>query len=177
MAKKKPVESKESKPKPKPKPKAKEEWQYEKIASIVGKWAWVILLLDALIYIILGIYYEVVAFQLVQQACAGWPVGLLGPCPAVYTVSATDVWYIVGAIITVIYAVLIVRPRFSNKCAEKDWDYLMNDVVVLGGYRIPWMFIWSILAAIFGQGWGTFHILLPALILPFAGPKPYGCKA
>ena len=126
MAKKKPEEVK----------KSKEEWQYEKIASIVGKWAWVILLLDALIYLILGIVYEVQIAQAAAAFCAAWNP-LLGPCPRIYTPSATDVWYIIGAIITVIFSILIVRPRFSNQCAAKEWDVLMEDVLVVGEYRIP----------------------------------------
>ena len=154
--------------------KSKGEWQYEKIVSIVGKWAWVILLLDALIYIILGIYYEALAAQTIATACAAWPIP---PCPFVYTVSATNIWYIVGAIATVLFAILIVKPRFSNKCAAKEWDVLMDDVLVIGGIRFPWMFIWCIIAAIFGQGWGTFPIVIPALLLIFAGPKPYEWKA
>jgi len=162
MAKKKPEEVK----------KSKEEWQYEKIASIVGKWAWVILLLDALIYIILGIYWEAVAFQLYTSACALVPPGT---CPP-YIVTGTNVWYIIGAIVTVLFSLLIVRPRFSNKCAAKEWDVLMEDVLVVGGFRIPWMFIWCIIAAIFGVGWATFPILIPAILLIFAGPKPYEWK-
>ena len=150
------------------------EWQYEKIVSIVGKWAWVILLLDELIYIILGIYYEALAAQTIARLCAVFPPGT---CPFVYTVSATNVWYIVGAIATVLFSIVIVKPRFSNKCAAKEWDALMDDVLVVGGVRIPWMFIWCLIAAIFGQGWGTFPIVVPALLLIFAGPKPYEWKA
>ena len=165
MAKKKPEEVK----------KSKEEWQYEKITSILGKWAWVILLLDALIYIIIAIAGEIAIAQAVTAFCAAWNP-ILGPCPRIYTPSATDVWYIIGAIITVIFSILIVRPRFSNQCAAKEWDVLMEDVLVVGEYRIPWMFIWCIIAAIFGQGWGTFPILIPAILLIFAGPKPYEWK-
>ncbi len=167
MAKKKPEEVK----------KSKGEWQYEKIVSILGQWAWVILLLDALIYVILGIYYEVVEFQLVQQTCAAWKLAFpTTPCPTLYAATFNNIWYIVGAIVTVLFSLLIVRPRFSNKCAVKEWDALMDDVLVLGGYRIPWMFIWCIIAAIFGVGWATFPILIPAILLIFAGPKPYEWK-
>lgn len=153
--------------------KSKGEWQYDKIVSIIGTWAWVILLLNALIYIILGIYYEALAAQTIAAACAAWP---FPPCPYVHTVSVTNIWYIVGAIATVLFAFIIVKPRFSSKCAAKEWDVLMDDVLVLGGVRIPWMFIWCIIAAIFGVGWGTFPILIPAILLIFAGPKPYEWK-
>jgi len=155
--------------------KSKGTWQYEKIASILGKWAWVILLLDALIYIIIAIAGEIAIAQGVANFCAIWPPAM-GPCPRIYTPSPTDIWYIVGAIITVIFAILIVRPRFSNKCAAKEWDDLIDDVLVVGGIRIPWMFIWSLIAAIFAQGWGTFPILIPAILLIFVGPKPYEWK-
>ena len=148
-------------------------WKYEQVASILGKWAWVILLLDALIYIILGIYFEVDAYQDIVKLCASLP----SPCPWEYEVDATHVWYIVGAVVSAIFAVVIVKPRFSDKCAAKEWDELTDDVLVIGGYRIPWMFIWCLIAAIFGQGWGTFPILVPALFLIFAGPKPYEWKA
>ena len=158
--------------------KSKGEWQYDKIASILGKWAWVILLLDALIYIIIGIYAEVLAYQLVERACAAWRIiNPLIPCPTLYAATFTNIWYIIGAIATVLFAILIVKPRFSSKCAAKEWDVLMDDVLVIGGIRFPWMFIWCIIAAIFGQGWGTFPIVIPALLLIFAGPKPYEWKA
>ena len=157
--------------------KAKGEWQYEKIASILGKWAWVILLLDALIYIILGIYYEVLAYQLVERICAAWRLAFPGtPCSTLYIVTVSNIWYIVGAIATVLFAIMIVKPRFSDKCAAKEWDVLMEDVLVIGGVKIPWMFILSLIAAIFAQGWGTFPILIPAILLIFAGPKPYEWK-
>ena len=165
MAKKKPEVVKES----------KGEWQYEKIASILGKWAWVILILNAVIYLIVGIVTEILAAQTAATLCATYWIGPT-PCPWMYTVGATSVWQIIGAIVTVLFAIIIVKPRFSNKCAAQEWDILMDDVLVVGGVRIPWMFIWCIITAIFGQGWGTFPILIPAILLIFAGPKPYEWK-
>jgi len=158
--------------------KSKGEWQYEKIVSLLGKWAWVVLLINVLIYIILGIYYEVVAFQLVQRACAAWSIAFPGqPCPTLYAATFTNIWYIVGAIVSVLLAILVVKPRFSNRCAKKEWDVLMDEVLVVGGVRIPWMFIWCLIVAIFSQGWGTLTMVVPAILLIFAGPKPYEWKA
>ncbi len=129
----------------------------ESFVTILGKWAQVIVIINGLIYTFWGIY--------------GLIIGLSFP-PLIF-VSPFDIWNIIGGIAVIILAIIIVKPRFSNKCAAKDWDYLLNDVLTLGNLRIPWMLIWGIIIEILGNWWGGLPILIPALLLIFMGPKPY----
>ncbi len=69
------------------------------------------------------------------------------------------------------------KAYFSSKCANKDWDGLYNWVIPLGSIRFPWMLFWGIVVEVLGYGWGGFAIIIPALVLIFAGPKPYEWKA
>ncbi len=130
----------------------------ESFVTILGKWAWVIVIINGLIYLFWGIY--------------GLIVGLSFPPPFTF-VSPFDIWNIISGIAVIILAIIIVKPRFSNKCAAKDWDYLLNDVLTLGNLRIPWMLIWGIIIEILGNLWGGLPILIPAVLLIFMGPKPY----
>ena len=31
-----------------------------------------------------------------------------------------DIWYLIGSIITLIVSIVIIRPKFSKRCGEKD---------------------------------------------------------
>ncbi|MHA1272378.1 MAG: hypothetical protein ACTSQP_05850 [Promethearchaeota archaeon] len=159
----------------KEKPIGNKDWKkYENFVSVIGKWAWLILIIDALIYIIWGIW------GLSWTATAANVASTYGA----YSYVAADIayltalytWYIIGGIILIILAIVIIKRRFSDKCAAKDWDYLLNDVLIIGKYRIPWMLIWGILAAVFGQWWAGFFILLPAILIIFWGPEEYQWK-
>lgn len=130
--------------------------KYESFVSELGKWAWIILLIHGIIYLIWGIF--ILAWDAVLWYWSG---------------TALGVWHIISAVVSFILAIFIIKPRFSDKCASKDWDSLLNDVLVVGKARIPWMLIWGTIVEIFGQWWGGLPILIPALILIFAGPKPY----
>lgn len=159
--------------------KSKGSWQHEKWASILGKWTWVLLLVNALIYIIWPIADIATTYSLWlegKQAYEALPyASLAGPYPA-YPLDAYLIWEIVSAIVLAIFAIAIVRPRFSKLCGEKNWDKLLDDVFVLGSVRIPWMLAWGIIAEIFGQWWGGAPIFIIALVLLFAGPKSYSWK-
>lgn len=136
------VEPKETK-KEEPKGSYNENWKnIESLVQTIGKWAWIIALLNGIFYLILNIVF-------------------------------LDIVDIIFSIITIIIAVVYVKPRFSSKCADKNWDYLYNDVLVLGNIRIPWMLIMGILLEIFGFWWGGAAVLFVAFILLFFGPKPY----
>ncbi len=153
-------------------PKKSKSWQYEKITYILGKWAWVFAILSAIVNLLIAIYGIVLSIQYYQY----W-VSVLGP---LYTqpliISYYDIWNVITSILLLIFALLILRPRFSNKCAQKDWDYLLNDVLLIGSFRLPWMFIWAIIAEILGQWWGGAFIIVPAILLVFFGPKEYKWK-
>ena len=156
-------------------PKKSKSWQYEKITYILGKWAWVFAILSAIVNLLIAIWGVVAAIQVYQywvQYYASYSLTY----PGSLIISYYDIWNIITSIILIIFALLILRPRFSNKCAQKDWDYLLNDVLLIGSFRLPWMFIWAIIAEILGQWWGGAFIIVPAILLVFFGPKEYKWK-
>lgn len=152
MGEEKPAEKPATKPAKKAPAKKSGEWQFASIVSLIGKWAWVIIIVNAIIYLIWGLSsFFVFAF-----------FGIF-----------TSVWYLIGAIIAIVFALLIIKKNFSDKCANQDWDALYNWVLVAGNTRIPWMLIWGIILEVFTVGWGGLAVLIPAILLIFAGPKPY----
>ena len=140
-----------------------EEWQHGDISSQIGKWAWILGFINGLIELIYGIYWLVVEISLSYGGYFG-----------ISFVSFGTIFYIIGAIIMILISLFIIRPKFSKKCAEKDWDALLDWTLNLGGLRLPWMLIWGIILEIFSwYYWGGLAILIPAFLLLFAGPKEY----
>ena len=137
-----------------------EEWKHASLASNIGKWAWIIGIVNGLIGIFWGIY--------------GVSVSLIGWSWLVPVVSWYDVWTIIWGIVLIAISFLVIKPKFSAKCAEMDWDALYGWILNLGNFRLPWMLFWGIFFEIFGwYGWGGLAILIPALLLLFAGPKEF----
>ena len=116
--------------------------------------AWLIGIINGIIYIFWGIYALVV-------------LGYFG------ILYASAIFWIIGGIINILLSLIFVRPRFSTPCKNKDWDALYNDYILLGNFKLPFMILLGILMEIFGYYWGGFAVLIPALILLFAGPKQY----
>jgi hypothetical protein len=123
----------------------------EPIVEVIGTWAWIIVLINGILYLTIGVLGLILSFGFVFD----------------------HIWDIVGAIFTIYLGIYIIRPKFSEKCAERDWDYLLNDVIMVGEIRFPLMLIWSILLFIFGQWWAGAPVLIPAIFLLFMGPQPY----
>jgi len=131
------------------------EWQHASWVSSLGKWAWVIGVLNGIIgilyYVGLSFIYWYYPFYLVSQ-----------------------IWNIILAIIGIAISFLVIKPKFSKPCGEKDWDALYGWVLNLGGFNIPWMLIWGIILVYFGWwSWAAYAVLIPAIVLLFAGPKEY----
>ena len=134
-------------------PPVKPEWQHTSLVSGLGKWAWIAGLINGIIEMIFGIYL----------------LALFGGFG-----SLTGVGYIIGAIILIFVSFAIIKPKFSSKCAEKDWEALYGWTLALGGTKIPWMLIWGIIFTLFSwYYWGGIFVLLPAILLLFTGPRPY----
>ncbi|NVM16416.1 MAG: hypothetical protein HWN80_01780 [Candidatus Lokiarchaeota archaeon] len=132
------------------------EWQHASWVSALGKWAWIIGLINGLI----GIIASLVAII---------SLGIF----AIFGISVF-IWNIIASIIGIAIALLIIRPKFSVPCGKKDWDALYGWVLNLGGTKIPWMFLWGLLLFLFGwYGWGGLAVLIPAVMLIFAGPKEF----
>jgi hypothetical protein len=140
-------------------PQVKPEWQWTSLVSGLGKWAWIVGLINGIIELIIALYN------------IGWGIAL-GPFGA--GLIGTGVWYIIGAIILIFISFAIIRPKYSSKCAEQDWEALYEWTLNLGGTKIPWMLIWGIIFTAFSwYYWGGLFVLLPAFLLIFMGPRPY----
>jgi len=141
-------------------------WKHESIASGMGKWAWIVVLINGIIDVS---YYAWVLFVNIAWN-ATVPAYLRRPL-------FFPIWSMIWGVVIIIIAVSIIKPKFSNKCAAKDWDALYDWVLNLGKLRMPWMLIWGVFITIFGLwGWGGILIIVPACLLLFAGPKEYNWK-
>ncbi|MHA1104331.1 MAG: hypothetical protein ACTSPN_01170 [Promethearchaeota archaeon] len=145
-------------------PQIKQEWQHASLVSGLGKWAWIAGLINGILSLIFGIWLIIVEISLIPY------YELLGIPPSYFG----GVWAIIGAIILIFVSFAIIKPKFSSKCAEKDWEALYGWTLALGGTKIPWMLIWGIIFTIFSwYYWGGIFVLLPAILLLFNGPRPY----
>ena len=139
------------------------EWQHASWVSTLGKWAWIIGLLNGVVGIIVGLMG---LFGGLALNAIWFPIVVYSPLG--------DIWWIIASIVGIALSFLIIRPKFSNPCGAKDWDALYGWVLKLGGLNIPWMFIWGLLLFVFGwYGWAGLAVLIPAVMLIFAGPKEY----
>ncbi len=147
-----------------PQPSTPKTWQFASIVSTLGKWAWIFGLINGIINLIWGIWLISVEISLLPYYQA------LGIAPAYFG----GVWAIIGAIILIFISFAIIRPKFSNKCADQDWEALYSWTLALGNTKIPWMLIWGIIFTIFSwYYWGGIFVLLPAILLIFMGPRTY----
>lgn len=153
------------------------EWKHAGWVSGLGKWAWIILFVLAIFHIIFGIAGSITAIAAWQNLKAAWDIINPGvPYPVAMPIGGL-IWNIIGAAISLIVALFIIRPKFSKPCGEKDWEALYGWTLKLGSLKIPWMFIWGIVYAIFGwYSWPAIFILLPACMIIFAGPRKYEWK-
>jgi hypothetical protein len=129
--------------------------KYEKFISDLGKWAWIIGIISGISFIIWGFYGAAV----VGTFLFGFGIGYF-------------IFMIISGVITILISYAIIKPKFSDKCADKDWDFLLDWVIEMGSFRFPWMLFWFIILEIF-TWWGGIPILIVALFLLFAGPKKY----
>jgi len=136
------------------------EWQHASWVSALGKWAWIVIILIDIIGIIWSLY------TLITLIAWLGVFGLAG--------SGASAWNLFASIIGILLALFVIRPKFSKPCGEKDWDALYGWVLKLGGFKFPWMLIWGLLLFPFGwYGLGALFVLVPAVMLLFAGPKEY----
>jgi len=136
------------------------EWQHASWVSTLGKWAWIAIIVFDIIGLIISIGSIATAI-----AIFGF-YGLIG--------AGVTSWTIFATIIGILISLFVIRPKFSNPCGKKDWDALYGWVLNLGGFKVPWMFIWGLLLFLFGwYGFGGLFVLVPAFMLIFMGPKEY----
>lgn len=131
-----------------------EEWKHEKWVSLLGQWAWLIGIVSGVINILIGIFT-------LPFVIFGW---------------TNPIWMIISGVLEILVCFFFILPKFSIKCSKKDWDYLLNWVLPIGNIRFPWMLLWGLFAALFGYGWGGIAVIIPSLVLLFAGPTKYQWK-
>ena len=134
--------------------KGAEEWQHASWVSFLGMIAWIVGIISGVIQIIVGIATAAIFFF-------AW---------------GTPIWSIISGIIAILISFFIIFPMFSIKCQKKDWDSLLDWVLPIGSIRFPWMLLWGIIPQIFTNWWGGLFVIVPSLVLLFAGPKEYDWK-
>jgi hypothetical protein len=123
---------------------------------ILGKWAWVIGLLNGILGIIYNIYNSYISYVIYRSY------------------FSYNIYEIIFCFSGIIIALLIIRPKFSIPCGEEDVNALYRWGLNLGIVNIPWMLIWGFLLFLFGwYGWGGLLVLIPAVIIIFIGPTEY----
>jgi hypothetical protein len=127
----------------------KTEWKPASWVSELGKWTWLIGIISGIVNVIIGL--------------------TLLP----YDSMGTGIFLIISGIIAILISFAIIKPKVSDKCAQKDWDHFYNWVWKLSGTRIPFVLFWGIILEIFGYGWGGIPVIIVALMLIFFGPKKY----
>lgn len=120
----------------------------ENIVSIVGKYAWILLVIQKFIQF-LGV---ILSFSL---------GGLI--------------WFLVSFAIVGAAVWFFLLP-FAKRCGEKDWHGIKNNVFILGDLRIPKMLAISIGLVIFTNGWGGLLILIAVVLILFIEPEPVQWK-
>ena len=140
-----------------------ENWKHTSLVSTIGKWAWIIVILNGILQIIV---------PLIDYAVRAIAWSLVLPYPLL--IGFTEIWDIISGVIVIVIGFFIIKPQFSAKCVDQDWDGLLDWVLVLGTFRVPWMLIWGIVLLIFDwYFWAAAVILIPAALLLFAGPKEF----
>ncbi|MHA1721200.1 MAG: hypothetical protein ACTSWX_12835 [Promethearchaeota archaeon] len=137
--------------KSKPKTRDDSTWKsLEGIISFVGHFSWIILAIIA-VFMIIG-------------AILGFILGGSGIATGVYNLLSVAI---------MAYLVWTYGKIYSQKSNEKDWSFLVNDVLVLGSLRIPKMLAYGIVICIFTYGTGIILIVAPALLIIFLGPEEF----
>ncbi|MFX1478455.1 MAG: hypothetical protein ACFFCI_10000 [Promethearchaeota archaeon] len=144
-----------------------EEWKHAGWVSWLGKLAWIFILINGIV----GIIWSIV--NIAQIAAWNASLGPLYQIPYPFRLF----WYLVWSIVVIILALVIIRPKFSKPCGEKDWETLYGWYLKLGSLKVPWMFIWGLIFTFFSwYAWGGVFILIPAIMLIWFGPRKYDWK-
>lgn len=123
----------------------------EDVISFIGRYSWIILAFIAVILIILAILSFIAS-------------GIL-----------EGIWNILSVAIMA-YLVWTYGKVYSQKSKEKDWSFLLNDVLVIGSFRIPKMLAYGIVISFFTYGTAVILIVAPALLIMYMGPEEFNWK-
>ena len=120
----------------------------EDIISFLGKFSWIILAIIAIGLIIAAI---------VSFIASGFFAGI---------------WNLIS-VAMMAYLVWTYGKIYAQKCKEKDWSFLVNDVLVIGSFQMPKMLAYGIVISIFTYGTAIILIVAPALLIIFMGPEEF----
>ena len=150
------------------------EWQHASWVSTLGKWAWLLLLLTGVGRIFFELAVAIPAITIWEAGRDAYAILMPGSPYNVLHPIVGLIWPIIGGIISIFVALIVIKPKFSKPCGEKDWEALYGWTLNLGGKNVPWMFIWGIIFTIFGWFYVTgAFVMLPAIMLIWAGPRTY----
>ena len=146
------MQAKKSAKKSAPKTRDDSTWKsLENVIAFVGRFSWIILAIIAFFLIILAI------LNFIGDIIGGGIFKLVGVAIMAYLV------WTYGRI-------------YAQKSKEKDWSFLVNDVLVIGSFRIPKMLAYGLVVCIFSYGFGVILIVLPALLIMYMGPEEFNWK-
>ena len=132
-------------------PKTRDEstWKsLEDVISFLGKFSWIILAIIAIGLIIVAIFSFIA-----DGIFAG-------------------IWNLLSVAVMA-YLVWTYGKIYAQKSKEKDWSFLVNDVLVIGSFRIPKMLAYGIVISIFTYGTAIILIVAPSLLIIFMGPEEF----
>ncbi len=117
----------------------------ENYVQIVGKYSWIFAFVGALVF-------EILAFVSISSR-----------------LYANAIWDVIITAVDAICLFIYVYSRFGKKAQNKEWQWLVDDVLKVGLYRIPWMLIFGVILEVFGywSGLGVplrgncYHIICP----------------
>ncbi len=146
-------------------------------AKWLGTSSWIFLLIGGILFIVwgfIGLAHPAFVEATIEQApvlYANLVIDIAGALH-IHGIFTYIMWFI-GGILAIIFTFAFVKPRFSNKWKEEDYDYLINDVIKIGKLRIPLMLIVGIILEIVMSWWSGLLIIIPLLLLFFLRPKEY----
>jgi len=120
----------------------------EDIISFLGKFSWIILAIIAI-----GLIIAAIVSFIASGIFAG-------------------IWNLISVAIMA-YLVWTYGKIYAQKCKEKDWSFLVNDVLVIGSFQMPKMLAYGIVISIFTYGTAIILIVAPALLIIFMGPEEF----
>ncbi|MHA1792378.1 MAG: hypothetical protein ACTSVI_07015 [Promethearchaeota archaeon] len=140
-------------------PEASPAWEHLKpIVRPIGIYSWVISLIIGISWLIYALV--ILMPTMISLSYLGFPVG---------GIIAQIVWYIICTIVIIIISIFYVARVFSKSVKAEEWQFLVDDVIKFGKFRLPKMLFFGIILEIFGYYAGI-PILIAGLIIIFAGP-------
>ncbi|UYP44315.1 hypothetical protein NEF87_000600 [Candidatus Lokiarchaeum ossiferum] len=119
----------------------------EKVVVILGTYGWIFSAAISLLFLILSFIGVIASFS------ANFLIDLLFSGFALF--------------LSVQYG-----KKFAERVKARDWYYIVNNVWIIGSFRIPKMLVIGLILVPLLNWWGGWIILLPVIAITFIGPVP-----